>query len=114
MYKRILFSPLITALVYLLLAPNNFAQDLMSGSSVFIFKRPASAGAPANKPVYRKEKSLPLRKHTTSVPATSKPAAVKKTDERVEEQLGVTLWRLRPERSDDTGARLLTQSGSSS
>ena len=29
------------------------------------------------------------------------------------EQLGVTLWRLRPEQAGDTGARLLTMKGSS-
>jgi hypothetical protein len=112
MNSRTLFTFLVVAFVCLALAPNYFAQ--VSSGSVFIF-RPAAAGGKVNKPpVYHPQISSPVRKPRHPVSVTPKSQPGKPAEVPVTGQLGVTMWRLRPERSDDTGARLLTQNASSS
>lgn len=109
---RLLITLIWISMFALLFAANGNAQS--SGidlkSSVFTFKRPVGAGAAASNTVYKKKSQLAVRKRENktikssgATSATSKPTA---------EQLGVTLWRLRPEKSGDTGARLLTMKGS--
>lgn len=119
-YKKILGFGLIVPICASLFALNLMAQDLITGPSVFTFKRPSSGGAPAKKTTYRIQKQLPQRKRqskrakedTPSSASESKAATISPSALAANEQLGVTLWRLRPEQSSDTGARLLTMSGS--
>ncbi len=55
----------------------------------------ARTGAPVKAPIYRRTGSLRSRKST---PVSS-------------EEIGVTVWRLRPSQSTDTGGRVLVQEG---
>jgi len=114
MNNRTVVTCLFVAFVCLALAPNYFAQNVMSGS-VFTWTRPPAAGGGKGKaPVYHPQTTPPVRKPKPPVSATPKSQGTKTTELPVKAQLGVTMWRLRPERSDDTGARLLTQKASSS
>lgn len=109
-----------------LLALNSFAQDLVKAPSVFVFKRLAGGAGQVNKTVYREKSHLPTRKaHENPKPANSsqgtakppiKPGVVPFPPPQTavdSEQLGITMWRLRPEKTGDSGARLLTMGGSS-
>lgn len=102
------------------LALNTAGQDMTSGSGVFEFKRPKDAGASSIKSAYKSGKPLPQRKkqggtrpkdgiaaNSTGKFSNKRPLVADEI-----EQLGITLWRLRPERPDDTGARLLTMNKS--
>lgn len=119
--KKIVGFGLIVPGCVSLFALNLMAQDLITGSSVFLFPRPAEGGAPAKKTTYRIKSQLVQRKNQrkpeigTKGQALSKPKQITLSSKALaaNEQLGVTLWRLRPEKSGDTGARLLTMSGSS-
>lgn len=60
----------------------------------------------------RRPKTAVVAANPTTSPK-SKPTKAKtpKIETSVVEQLGVTMWRIRPEKPKDTGARLLTQGG---
>ncbi|MEO7659728.1 MAG: DUF4384 domain-containing protein [Pyrinomonadaceae bacterium] len=98
-------------------------QGLSSGDSVFVFKRPKGAsGVPQVKSAYQVGKQLPQRQkpsiekpanETKSASGSGKSATKTPINLPSNEQLGITLWRLRPERSGDTGARLLTMAQNS-
>jgi hypothetical protein len=95
------------------------AQDLTGGASVFVFSRPAGAAGQAAKSAYRVKNRLPPRKSLTAKTKTANPSGSVKQPTLPSEaseiaQIGVTLWRLRPEKGGEQGARLLKMSGTSS
>ncbi len=89
------------------------AQDLLTGPSVFVFKRPPAKGAPPKKQAYRKKGQQPRRSKDQG-PETATAATPASKDPRIppaqaiHEQIGVTLWKLRPESAGESGARLLS------
>jgi hypothetical protein len=96
------------------------AQDKASSGighiTAFVFPRAEAGGASAKKTTYRVKYQLPQRKasHKPSTGATgSRPNPVSPATFEANEKIGVTLWRLRPERKGDTGARLLTMGAAS-
>ena len=115
--SRFVFFATISALF---LTPRLMAQDMVTGASVFTFKRPASSGATVKKPTYRVKAPLEQRKHPVKPAAGGSSQSTSKSNDlaissaafAANEQLGVTLWRLRPEQVGDNGARLLTMKGS--
>ena len=120
-YKKILPVGFFVTVSVSFLAFNAAAQDLVVNDSVFKLKRPAGSGSSRNKGVYHAGKQLPTRRYKVSpakesalLPASDpKKPVVLPANVVAAEQLGVTLWRLRPERSGDTGTRLLTMNGNS-
>lgn len=118
-------------------AQDNQTEDLTQTreitSDAFTKKRPvASKGSKiktitgksgktiARKKVYKlRRKQMPRRPKTSVAAANPKPSPKPdspktntpkiKIEAAVIEQLGITMWRLRPEKPRDTGARLLTQ-----
>jgi hypothetical protein len=91
-----------------------FSQDLLSGPSVFVFKRPPVKGSVPTKTLYRAKGQLPRRSKAndptaaTASKAKSTATPLKPAVYSIKEQVGVTFWKLRPEQSGETGARLLT------
>lgn len=103
--------------------PPSYAQDLLSAPSVFVFKRPIAKGgggkavtpkgSATNNRAYKSKGQRPKRSSrdlpNTAVAATSNAGVkrIRPTSPSVE-QIGITLWKLRPEVTGETGARLLT------
>jgi hypothetical protein len=80
---------------------------------VFVFKRPIVKGSVPKKTAYRPNGMLSARSPRANSNATAigKPVSAPSVRTLVsssKEQIGVTLWKLRPEQSGETGARLLT------
>lgn len=106
---RVLASVAITLSVT---AQANYGQDLLSTQSVFIFKRPSVKGVKPKRQAYRK-KGIHHPRTSSTVLNTTVAVGINDKDQRLqppkpEEQVGITLWKLRPEISGETGARLLT------
>jgi hypothetical protein len=81
-------------------------------SDVFTKKRPVAKKGPGKQPTVgksavRKKYKLVARR----APRRPKSTIVRPKKPSVVEQLGITLWRLRPEKTNDTGARILTMGG---
>lgn len=107
-----------------LLSPlNAMSQDLVSGSSLFTFKRPTASVSPKKKTIYQVKNRLSPRRRLvksgagistqpTQPTLGSRKPVLSATTFAANEQLGITMWRLRPERTGDNGARLLTLKGS--
>lgn len=119
-------------------AQDNQTEDLTQTreitSDAFTKKRPATSGdskkrtntgktnkTAARKKVYKlRRKQMPRRPRKSVVAANpgtlpkTEPSKIKtpKIETSIVEQLGVTMWQLRPEKPKDTGARLLTQGSS--
>ena len=71
-------------------------------------KRPAAAASPLNKrPTYHRVGGTLLPNS-----ASSKPSGPNSTRPAGNEELGITLWRLRPSKQNDSGARLLVMESS--
>ncbi|MFN0280181.1 MAG: DUF4384 domain-containing protein [Pyrinomonadaceae bacterium] len=90
-------------------------QDLVN-SSVFVFSRPKSttkegsgSAVKGDAGKYKKSNQLAQRKRKAAAPKRLKSTiAETKVNVEANDKLGVTLWRLRPEKKSDEGARILT------
>lgn len=134
--KRLLFLFVllwVTSGALVLNAQKSQDGGLMQSDTVFTFPRPTGGGSHAKgatgggshakSTAYRIKGQLPQRKWkkkpvTAAKPNPAKPRPVESSAilESLEanEKLGITLWRLRPAQTGDSGARLLTMGPASS